>query len=218
MPADSIASLSDSELLAMATNMLSKVNSSPTTYGLTVTYAAELDAKRDQFNTELNDHVTKQADAKAQTLKKDNARSVLESIIRDGRNLAKAAKIPEAVYAELGIPSGSAPAPSNVTVPSALIDMRERLRHKLSWTDAASLDNKKKPRGVMGAEIWVKIGDPPPGNEKDCVFLTLDAFTPYVAEYDPADAGKMAHYMIRWRMRDGSVSAWGETVSATITG
>ena len=42
--------------------------------------------------------------------------------------------------------------------------------------------------------------------------------TPYVAEYDGADAGKMAHYMLRWRMRDGSTTAWAETVSATITG
>lgn len=32
-----------------------------------------------------------------------------------------------------------------------------------------------------------------------------------------ADGGKMAHYMLRWRMRDGSTGAWGETVSATIT-
>jgi len=28
----------------------------------------------------------------------------------------------------------------------------------------------------------------------------------------------MAHYLLRWRMRDGSVGAWGDTVSATITG
>jgi len=64
----------------------------------------------------------------------------------------------------------------------------------------------------------VKIDGPPPADEKDVVFLTLDAFTPYVAEYGGDRAGKTAHYMLRWRMRDGSVGAWGETVSATITG
>jgi len=57
-----------------------------------------------------------------------------------------------------------------------------------------------------------------PGSEKECVFLTLDAFTPYLAEYDAVDSNKTAHYMVRWRLRDGSVSAWGETISATITG
>jgi len=51
-----------------------------------------------------------------------------------------------------------------------------------------------------------------------CQFPTLDAFTPYLAEYDGTAAGKMAHYVLRWRMRDGSVGAWSATVSATVTG
>ena len=46
----------------------------------------------------------------------------------------------------------------------------------------------------------------------------VDAFTPYLAEYDATEAGKTAHYMLRWHMRDGTNGAWGETVSATITG
>jgi len=28
----------------------------------------------------------------------------------------------------------------------------------------------------------------------------------------------MAHYLMRWRVNDGSTGAWGETLSATITG
>jgi len=70
----------------------------------------------------------------------------------------------------------------------------------------------------MGCEIWVKLDGPPPTDEKDCSFLTLDSAPPYLAEYDGAQAGKMAHYMMRWRMRDDSVGACGETVSATVTG
>jgi hypothetical protein len=70
----------------------------------------------------------------------------------------------------------------------------------------------------MGAEIWVKLGDTAPGNEKDCAFLAVDSASPYVASYDPTDAGKIAHYMLRWRMNDGTLGTWGETVSATITG
>jgi hypothetical protein len=49
------------------------------------------------------------------------------------------------------------------------------------------------------------------------VFLGLDTKTPYVAHFEPEDAGKTAYYMLRWLMADGSVSAWGETISATIT-
>jgi hypothetical protein len=64
----------------------------------------------------------------------------------------------------------------------------------------------------------VKIGGSEPKGPSECTFLTLKASTPFLATFEGPDAGKMAHYMIRWRMRDGSTSSWGETVSATITG
>lgn len=185
---------------------------------MTPAFVTSLTGAASTFDTELNQHIANQAAAKAQTIAKDNSRVALEALVRDARQMAKTAKISEANQRQMGIPSGSSPAPSSATVPAAAVNTSERLRHRLDWTDAAALDNKKKPRGAMGAEIWVKVDGPPPGNEKDCFFLTLDAFTPYIAEFDPTDAGKTAHYMIRWRMRDSSVSAWGETVSATITG
>ncbi|MBP6004373.1 MAG: hypothetical protein KA746_13145 [Pyrinomonadaceae bacterium] len=133
-------------------------------------------------------------------------------------NTAKVAGASEANMAALGIPTTSAKAPSNATRPTTRVDTSQRLQHTLHWAEETTPDNKRKPIGAMGAEIWVKLDGPPPIDETECVFLTLDAFTPYLKEYSGADAGKMAHYLTRWRMRDGSTSAWGETVSATITG
>lgn len=95
-------------------------------------------------------------------------------------------------------------------------------------------DNKRRPRGAMRAAIFVRVDGAPPSDEKQYTFITLSsppaggavaAFrrrgggsTPYVARVRGTDAGKMAHYMLRWRMRDGSTGAWAETISATITG
>jgi hypothetical protein len=70
----------------------------------------------------------------------------------------------------------------------------------------------------LGCEIWVKLGDTPPGDEKDCRFLTISSSPKYTAHFDRSDVGQTAHYMLRWRMRDGSTSGWSETVSATVTG
>jgi hypothetical protein len=215
---DSISGASDSELLTIATNLHTTIATTPTVFGLTAAFATALEGARDDFDQELTLHVTKQAAAKSQRLTKDQMRSALEVFVRDARTLAKAAKTSEANIASMGIPSQSAAAPANATVPAASVDTRERLRHTISFRDHAFPENKRKPRGTVGAEIWVKVGETAPGNEKDCVFLTLDTLTPHVAEYEPTDAGKTAHYMLRWSMRDGSVSAWGETVSATITG
>lgn len=218
MASDSIASLSDSALLAMATNLHDTIFTTPANYGQAPAYVTNLNNAVEAFSTALGEHVSAQATAKMKTVTKNDTRSTLESLIRDARVSAKAAKISEANTTQMGIPSGGSKVPTNATVPAVSVDTSERLRHKLDWTDADAPGNKKKPRGAIGAEIWVKIDGPPPGNEADCVFLTLDAFTPYVKEYSPTDAGKMAHYMLRWSMRDGSVSAWAETVSATITG
>jgi hypothetical protein len=99
------------------------------------------------------------------------------------------------------------------------VDTSERLRHTIHFTDEASPPNsKKKPVGVIGCEIFIKIDGAPPADEKECDFLSLNTQTPYVAEFEGDQAGKIAHYLMRWRTKDGSSSAWGDTVSATITG
>lgn len=171
-----------------------------------------------QFQTDLTAHTAAQAAAKSATATKDASRDVLEAALRKLRNVAKAKGTADDKMAALGIPVASAPAPAATTRPTATVNTSERLRHTIDWTDEASPDNRKKPRGTMGAEIWVKVDGAPPTDDSQCVFLTLDAFTPYLATFDGSQAGKMAHYMLRWRMRDGTTGAWSETVSATITG
>ena len=45
---------------------------------------------------------------------------------------------------------------------------------------------------------------------------TLHQFTPYTAEFDGADGGKQAHYMLRWVDTRGETGPWSETATATI--
>ena len=217
--ADTLASAPDSQLIDIGTQCFDAMNSNLANYpGVTQQMVDDLKTLRDTFSPEVTLHVAQQAAAKAQTAVKEAARDPFEAQIRLLRNIAKAAGASEAAMAATGIPVGDSSAPSTATVPAGAVNTSERLRHTLSWTDAATPETRRRPRGTMGAEIWVKLDGPPPTDEKECTFLTLDAATPYLSVYDGADAGKMAHYMFRWRMRDGSTSAWGETVSATITG
>lgn len=216
--ANDISRLSDSELLDAAAHAKVELDANLSRYvGVTTDMTDLLTDAIDGMSDALTAHIHAQAEAKAKTADKEDARGVLEQILRNIRNVAKAGGTSQGDMNALGLPSGSSAAPSNATVPDVEVDTGERLRHTLHWRDAASQDNKRKPRGTMGAEIWVKIGGPPPSDEKDCIFLTLDAFTPYLAEYEGGQAGQVAHYMVRWRMRDGSVSGWSETASATIT-
>ncbi len=213
-----IGDASDSDLAQLANQVHAAMASAPATYGVLPADVAAFQALAAAFKTDILNHVAARANAKAMTQRKNATRAEVEKALRKFRKSATASNASEAAIAALGIPKRSSMAPANATQPVGRVDTGTRLQHTIHWTDEADPENRRKPRGVLGAEIWVKIGGPQPGDEKDCVFLTVDASTPYVAAYDGADAGKMAHYMLRWRMRDGSVSGWGETVSATITG
>jgi hypothetical protein len=46
--------------------------------------------------------------------------------------------------------------------------------------------------------------------------VALDTSSPYLLVHDPADAGKTAHYMLRWVNTRSQPGPWSETVSATI--
>ncbi len=86
----------------------------------------------------------------------------------------------------------------------------------LSSNDATGNGNAK-PEGAMGCEIWVKVGSAP-ADPSELHFLGLDTRTPCTAEYGGEDAGKTAHYMLRWVNSKGEQGPWSQTVSATITG
>ena len=205
--------------ILVATPTFNAINGNLANYpGVTQQMIDDLQTFTNTFSTDLTTHVASQAQAKADRLTKDASRDPVESQLSTVRNLSKAGGSTEAAMSATGIPVASSKAPVSVTRPAARVDTSQRLQHTIHSSDEATPDNKKKPRGAMGAEIWEKFDGLPPPDETEYTFLTLDAFTPYVKDYPGSDAGKMAHYLVRWRMSDGSLNAWGETVSATITG
>ncbi len=219
MPANSIANLSDAELIDVAAQTFSAIDGNLGDYvGVTQQQVDDLKIEKDTFAVEVTAHVAKQAEAKAQTQTKNARRAVVEQILRTLRNIAIANGASPAAIAALGIPTGAGDIPTNATRPIGAIDTSQRLQHLIRFADEAAPDKKRRPRSTMGCEIWQKLDGAPPIDETECRFLAIDGQTPYLMVYAGADAGKMAHYLLRWRFTDGSVSAWGETVSATVTG
>ena len=101
-----------------------------------------------------------------------------------------------------------------------MVDTSQRLRHEIRFADEASPTSRAKPAGIMGCEIWVKVsatGEAAPSSADELSFLSLDTASPYIAEYDGANGGKTAHYMLRWVKSGGEKGPWSETISATIT-
>ena len=214
-----LSSQADGELLTTATQIYNTISGTPADWGMTAAEVTAIGAARDTFADDLTDIEDKRQQARAATTKKEGDRDTLEGLLRVFRDKAKAHGVSGDQMVSTGMPKGAAQlTPPSATIPVASVDTSRRLQHTIHWAEASTPDNKKRPRGVMGADIYRKIDGPPPGDVSECTFVTTDSETPYLVEYSADEAGKMVHYLTRWRFRDGGVGAWGETVSATVTG
>lgn len=165
-------------------------------------------------------NATAQAAAQSARQAKDAARSAFEVVIRSlVARLQASPDVDDTERQALGItvrdvtPTAAA---VPTTRPLVTVDTSQRLRHVIAFVDELTPTRTAKPAGVMGAEVWVKIGDPAPTDPSELTFLAVDTRTPYTADYTGDDANKVAHYMLRWINTRGEKGPWSETASATI--
>lgn len=213
---------SDSDFNTWQTNFLSYVGANQSSLGLTAADLASLTSEQTDWANKYSAYVSAQrtADSALQTknLARDAYESALRSLVRriqglpsltDAERAAMSISLRDTPRAPVGVPD---------TRPIATVDTSQRLRHTINFMDETTPNSKAKPEGVMGCEIWVKVGDPAPTDPGQLQFLGMDTRTPYVAEYTGEDANKVAHYMMRWVNTKGEQGPWSQTVSATITG
>ena len=126
--------------------------------------------------------------------------------------------ISDEVRAAAGLPIRSktrTPASVPTHRPVAEVDASQRLQHLIEFRNQGAT-SKAKPEGVRGCEIWCAIG--PAATLADARYLATDTATPYLATFPPEDAGKPAHYFLRWVNTRNQPGPWSETVTATIGG
>jgi hypothetical protein len=216
---------SDTEFLAWATNFVTYATAHLAELGITPGDMIPISSGQTDFDTKLSGNVTAQQAAQSARQAKDTSRDTLESAIRQlVRRLQASSDVDDAERAGLGITVPdtirTTAAGGIDTRPIGMVDTSQRLRHEIRFVDEATPTSRAKPAGVMGCEIWVKVaptGDPAPADPDELSFVAMDTASPYIVEYDGADGGKTAHYMLRWVKTSGEKGPWSETVSATIT-
>jgi hypothetical protein len=212
----------DAEFNTWQDNLISTLNANPADFNLTAADIAPLTTAQTAWTNAYSGHVAAQATADAAQKTKQSARGDFESVLRSlVRRIQGDSATTDTHRAQLNISLRETPrTPTGVpdTRPVAQIDTSHRLRHGLTFTDETTPNSRAKPSNSLGAEIWVKIGDPAPTDPSEFKFLGLDTQSPYVAEYTGADAGKTAYYMLRWVNSKGEPGPWSQMVSATIIG
>jgi hypothetical protein len=212
---------SDADLISFANNFKTVTAKNLATYSLNATDDSDLDTVIGSFASAYNNNNSAQTAARAARQAKDDARNLLVSKLRElAQRIQVTASVTNEQKAELNITvSDGTKTASGVPTsrPIAQIDTSQPLRHTIKFYDNSS-ESKARPSGVMGAEIWVKIGGEATMNEDDYKFLALDTATPYIAIHKAEDIGKKAHYMLRWVSTRSDKGAWSDVSSGIITG
>lgn len=221
MKSSNLDRLSDHELSAQVRLMNDNATGSEASYGLTAAMTAALKALLDGFDDDLATLEGLEASENAARGAKNNRRAAIIESARKFMTLIRGTvgndpdKLGTVNLDALDETRTKAGAPTSV--PFALIDLG-KLRHTVNFRDAATPDTDKKPAGILGAEIWYKIGGTAPVDNKECQFLALDTATPYVATFDGADAGKTVYYLLRWQSKNGDQGDWSDVAQATVNG
>ena len=205
----------------LASAFVDFANGHGTSVGLSAGEVTALNAAfTSNWSTKYAAHQAAAAAALGARASKDGARAALAALIR--RAAARMQVHPamtDAWRADAHLPiydKTRTRAPVPASRPLVEVDTGSRLQHTIRWRDETSATSRAKPRGVKGAEIWYFIGPTPPSDPEKCKFAALDSATPHLMEHDPADAGKLCHYLLRWVNSRGEAGPWSETVSATI--
>lgn len=221
MKSSDLNQLPDHELLAEVRLMNNNATGDEATYGLTAAMTAALKSELDGFEDELATMEALETSITAAVGAKNNRRAQIIRLVRKfmtlirgtvGNNPDKLGKVNLDVLDETRTKAGAP-----VSVPYALIDLG-KLRHTLNFRDVGTPDTDKKPAGILGAEIWYKIGGTAPVNNEGCQFLALDTATPYVVTFGAADVGQMVYYLLRWQSKNGDKGGWSDVAQATVNG
>jgi hypothetical protein len=203
-------------------NFVAVVTANPTNYGLTAAQVTPLTALLATWNTAYSDQETAHAAAGGATAAKTTAHDELAALVRQLVQIIQTSvTVTNEDKVAAGVPirdTTKTPAPVPSTAPSGRIEVTNRLEHTLHFVDSATPTVKAKPAGVRGCQIWVKIGTTPPANASELTYLATDTSTPYVAQFEAADAGKTAYYWLRWENTRGQTGPWSAMISATIPG
>jgi hypothetical protein len=221
--AEDLVKANDDEFFDQSGMFHDFVNANPAAYGFTADELTELKNKRTTFGTSLDDYNTKQTAARAARQKKDGDRDPCEDQFRwmAGQfnrrpNVTNADRIAAGLPPRAESVGGITPDLGNP--PLLLVEQAGIHEHRPKFfMQNEDSNSTKKPQGVDGAKIYMKIGGEASTNLKEYQLIAFDKKSPYSYTHEATDAGKTAHYIAVWATDDDLQSTQSEVFSLTIT-
>jgi hypothetical protein len=174
------------------------------------------------WDTEYPAHLSAQNAATGAKQTKDNRRGTLTSPIRRlAQRFQESSLVSDAELAAMSLTirdTQPTPIADPTSRPVGQADTSQRLKTTLSYTDEATPTSKAKPHGVVGCNIFMKLGGTAPTDLSQCEFIGFSTRTPFTEEFDGTQANQTAHFILQWVGTRGGLGPISETVSATVPG
>jgi hypothetical protein len=209
---------SDADFNLWQSSLQTLAQANATLWGILAADLAALVLQQTSWTTAFAKASNKQNRTSADVQAKDDSRRVYEKGIRNfvAQWLAHNPKVTDSDRQRMGLTIKSTthtPVSVPSTSPLGTIDFSVRLQHSISFVDETNSASKAKPDGVHGCEVWSKLAD-----AADFSYLAVCTRSPYVINYNTADANKTVSYRLRWVNTRGQQGPWSSVVSATVVG
>jgi len=191
--------------------------------GLDESMILELQLALGGWNASYAQQLAALAAARGATQAKLGARERLETVARKVSGFIQAyPATTDSVRANLGITVkglGTRHQALAEKAPRIAAEQAARLTHRLRFVPAEGTEGIKKPRGVIGAELYVALAAPhapPPEQESDYRYVRAITRDGVRVTYAAEQAGLVAHYRARWLTRTGDVGGWSGDTAAMV--
>lgn len=211
---------SDADFDAWFSNFSSVIGAAPTTYGETTVTASALDSAFGNWHDGYTNNLAQIDIAKSAVQNKNTRKQTGDGLIRSMALRIKGnPAVTDAMLTAAGLPPRDTTpthSPVPVSVPVLTIGTAHRLQHTINFADEGTPTSRAKPAGVAGCEIRMKVGGTAPADFNDCEYLATDSRTPYVVDFEIAQAGELVYYLARWISTRQQPGPWGALATATV--
>lgn len=213
----------DGDFAAFANHYYEAVEKFYEAQGLDPALLADLKKALDAWNAAYPKHISAQNAAEAARQSKDETKRALEREIRPVTAFVQSwGGTTDADRATIGITvkdTSAAPTPPPTSRPLLLIDAASRLTHRLRLVDESTPTRSARPRGTLGAEVYLALVPPretPPADFAAYKFVRTVTRGGAEVSFPSEQGGLSAAYLVRWVSATGEPGPWSETVTATV--
>lgn len=208
----------DNELLKFALRGKAQFVADGAGYGFNEDDVDGLIGAVDEYDAAYKEHKAAQHTARVARTKKDLARKKLRKMLGNYINRMRSMPaFPLAKLAAFGVqPTDKTRTPVNAPETAPMFELSyANLWHIIKFWEEGSVRRRRKPDGVIGAEIYVNFD----GRRDDFEayqLKTLAVGGRHIFKYEAADVGKQVHYYLVWVTRRGERSVMSRIESATV--